>query len=282
MAIKRSETSNIVFHNRKSSDFGMKLLFPFNPPSPAPDQTPIQVPGASGDLPVRSHSVRAVEAAINAVIHIPHRYTGWGELRSDIEHWLYGQEDWLKFDREPEYLYKAVLTQAPTFTPVSPQRINATLNFHFQPYKYRAKTIHWRKLDDSMVMYQKPVDEIDTSGTPAVQGTFINDETENVYPDWHLRGTGNFMLHVNGFPYEFDNLNGDIYLLGDRGNAYSADPRDNPSEIQLLNGNVQLANNWSPQLLCRGKGENTIALYPLDTDSKLEVAEFIPKLRRLV
>lgn len=260
----------------------MKLLFPFNPPSPAPDQTPVQIPGVSGDTPLDTHTVRAVDVPVNAVIRMPTRYKDWAELKSDIEHWLYGSEDWLKFDKEPEYVYRAVLTQAPQFTPVNPQRINATLNFHFQPYKYRTNTIHWQPLDSSMVQFKKPKDEVDVDGRSAVQGTFYNDETENVYPDWHLKGTGSFMLHVNGIPYEFDDIDGDIYLLGNRGNAYSADPRDNHEEIDLLNGHIRLANNWPPELLCSGNGANTISLVPMDTSSVLEVAEIIPRLRRLV
>lgn len=260
----------------------MKLLFPFNPPSPAPDKTPVQIPGASGDWVPNTNTFRAVETQVNAVIRIPHRYRDWAELKSDIIKWLYGQEDWLKFDREPEYVYRAQIITAPTFTPINKERINATLNFHFQPYKYRTNTIHWQELNPSMVKNKLDTNQTAEQAKESVVGIYINDETENVYPDWHFNGTGNFMLLVNDMPFEFDDIDGDVYLLGNRGNAYSADPRDNPSQIELLNDHIRLTNNWSPELLCSNKGKNKISLTPMDSSSVINKAEFIPRLRRLV
>lgn len=242
----------------------MRVVFPtFNPPAPTPNRQLQTIPGMSGDWVDNNRTFASADVAVNAVIFMPQKYKSFFTLKGDIEHWLFnGGEDWLVFGRDPDYLYKAVITTAPVFTPVNFERINVTMNFHFQPFKWQEKTIHWSKLPPN--------------------GIAINDETENVRPDWHLNGTGSFMLTVNGFPYEFDNLDGDIYLIGDEDNAYSHDPEKINETNSLMNTHIRLANNTSPELLCSGDGRNSIEIKPLDDSSKLNLIEFKPKLRRLI
>lgn len=268
MGTSTLRTSDIEYHNRSSTDFGMRVLFPsFNPPAPAPGKQLLTVPGFSGDYSDGNHTYNAVDTQVSVVIYLPERYRkmhwfeGWAKLKSDITAWLYGDPGWLKFGYDPDYLYKAEVLQAPEFTPVNSERVNSTIIFHFQPYKYNAKTIHYQKLPSSGVIY--------------------NDGNVNVRPDWHIKGTGNFTLMVNDWPYEFDNLDGDLYLIGDEGNAYSADPSV-IQENSLLNSHLMLPNNMAPQLLCAGNGANTISISAMDTDSKLDLVEFKPLFRRFI
>lgn len=258
--------SDIIFHNRSSDDFGMRVLFPFNPVVPSPNTQMETIPGVSGDRRDSNRTFGAVETPVNAVIYIPKKYNGdWWSLKSDIEHWLYGDEnskDWLVFELDPDFLYQAQIVTAPVFTPVNDERVNVTITFHFQPFKYDEKTIHWSKLPAS--------------------GIAINPENTNVRPDWHLNGNGSFLLTVNGFPYEFDDLDGDIWLIGDEGNAYSKDPSQISDDNSLLNDHLRLANNEAPELICSGDGQNSISIAPIDSDSKLNSIEFKPKYRRLI
>lgn len=261
--IKTLRTSDIVYHNRSSTDFGLKILFPVNPPAPTPNKQMLTIPGKSGDWADNNRSYQATETQVNAVIRVPRKYEGnWWTLKGDIENWLYGSEDWLKFNQDPDYLYKAQIVTAPTFTPVNPERVNATITFHFQPFKFKEKTIHYTPIPANGITY--------------------NDETVVVKPDWHLKGTGSFMLTVNGMPYEFDDLNGDLYLIGEEGNAYAKDPSIISDDNYLLNTNIRLANNTAPELLSRDNGENYISIAPLDDQSTLEICEFKPLLRRLI
>ena len=83
-------------------------------------------------------------------------------------------------------------------------------------------------------------------------------------------------------PYEFDDIDGDIYLVGEEGNAYSTDPTKSYLTDNLLNSHLRLANNSTPELLSSGNGINTVSIEPINADSKLNVAEFIPRWRRLI
>lgn len=237
-------------------------MFPFNPLSPTPNKQMQTIPGKSGDWADNNHTYASVETQINAVIHMPKRYSDWEQLKGDIEDWLYGDEDWLRFRRDSDYLYRAQIVTAPVFTPVNFERINATLTFNFQPFKYDADSIHWLALPQN--------------------GVVINPEPEVVRPDWHINGTGSFLLKVNDMSYEFDDIDGDIYLVGEEGNAYSSDPTKNYLTDNLLNSHLRLANNSTPELLSAGNGINTVTIEPLNADSKLNAAEFIPRWRRLI
>lgn len=257
-----NDNSEIIFHNRSSTDFGIKVLFPFNPLAPAPKKQLMSIPGRSGDWATNDSTYNSSETPVNVVIHLPRRYDDWEQLKNDIENWLYGDEDWLRFSKNSDYLYRAQIVTAPTFTPVNFERTNATFTFHFQPYKYDADSIHWKDFPRNGVVY--------------------NRENIDVKPDWHINGKGNFMLKVNDVPYEFNNIDGDIYLKGDEGNAYTNDPTAAYLIDGLLNDHVRLANNAAPVLYAEGDGSNSISIEPMDTNSILNKAEFIPRWRRLI
>ena len=74
-------TYDIVFHNRSSTSFGLKVLFPFNPLSPTPNKQMQTIPGKSGDWADNNHTYGSVETQINAVIHMPRRYNDWEQLK---------------------------------------------------------------------------------------------------------------------------------------------------------------------------------------------------------
>lgn len=247
----------------------MRVLFPtFNPPAPTSNKQLQTIPGVNGDYSDGNHTYGAVDVQVNVVIHLPEKYKiypwyeGWAKLKSDIEAWLYGDQDWLRFGLDPEYLYRAEVLQAPQFTPVNNERINSTITFHFQPFKYEVETIDWCKLPSSGITYNK--------------------ENVNVRPDWHINGTGSFMLQVNNVPYEFDDIDGDLFLIGAEGNAYENDPNIDPSINDLMNDHIRLANNEAPELLCGGNGSNTISIAPMDSDSKLNKIEFRPMYRGFI
>lgn len=247
----------------------MKIVFPeFNVPAPTPNKQLLTIPGVNGDYSDNNHTYGAVDVAVGVVIRIPERYRmyqwfeAWAKLKSDIANWLYGDQDWLQFGLDPDFLYRAEVMQAPQFTPVNTERINSTITFHFQPFKYEVDAVNWIKFPSSGVTYNK--------------------ENVNVRPDWHLNGTGNFVLHVNDVPYEFDNLDSDLYLIGDEGNAYRNDPEKLNTSNELLNYHLRLANNQAPQLLCAGDGANTLSIEAMDSDSHLNSIEFRPKYRGFI
>ncbi|MCT7711020.1 MAG: phage tail protein, partial [Lactobacillus crispatus] len=148
-----NDNSEIIFHNRSSTDFGIKVLFPFNPLAPAPKKQMMSIPGRSGDWATNDSTYNSSETPVNVVIHLPRRYEDWEQLKNDIENWLYGDEDWLRFSRNSDYLYRAQIVTAPTFTPVNFERTNATFTFHFQPYKYDVDSIHWQDFPRNGTVY---------------------------------------------------------------------------------------------------------------------------------
>lgn len=257
-----NDNSEIVFHNRSSTDFGIRVQFPFNPVVPSPNKMMQTIPGRSGDWASNDNTYNSTETPVKVTIYLPDRYTGWEQLKGDIENWLFGDEDWLSFGKDSDYLYRAQIVTAPTFTPINFERTDAVFTFHFQPYKYEAKSIHWQSFPQNGVVY--------------------NHEDAVVKPDWHINGEGSFMLKVNDMPYEFDNIDGDIYLNGDEGNAYSSDPTTAYLVSGLMNDHIILANNEAPEMLCIGDGSNSISLEPMDSQSQLNKFEFIPRWRRLI
>ena len=78
------------------------------------------------------------------------------------------------------------------------------------------------------------------------------------------------------------NNDGDIYLKGDEGNAYTNDPTTAYLIDGLLNDHIRLANNEAPLMVADGDGSNSISLEPMDANSVLNKAEFIPRWRRLI
>lgn len=89
------------------------------------------IPGRSGDWASSDSTYNSSETPVNVVIHKPRRYDDWEQLKGDIENWLFGDEDWLSFGKTSDYLYRAQIVTAPTFTPVNFERVNATFTFHF-------------------------------------------------------------------------------------------------------------------------------------------------------
>lgn len=257
------DTSEIIYHNRSSTDFGLRVFFPtFNPPVPTPNAQRLTIPGVSGDYSDGNGSYGPVDMAINGIIHMPARYNNFYTYKGDLEKWLLGDAGYLNFTLDPDYLYIAEVTTPPVLTPVNDERINATITFHFQPYKMQRGANHWHKFPSN--------------------GVITNDENVNVKPDWHLNATGNVMLTVNDEPYEFDNLDGDIYVVGHEGNAYASDPDKQSDHFELLNTHIRFANNEAPELICSGNGQNKVSVKALDDKSKLNSIEFKPLLRRLI
>lgn len=300
------------FNDRSSLDYGMRIKFPFDINSPASDRAPTQVPGLSGDINAHENSYRAVDVVATTSIFIPKKYNSWYELKTTIERWLLsGGRGLLKITDDEKYIYEAEVDQAIQFQSNSPDRVTATITWHMQPYKIEIDTFRWQNLPRGSVIYQLPQtddskqgsSENNTSGTDATSDDadaatpdesangepkntayYYNDGDDTAFPDWHLKGQGNFMLMVNDMPYEFDDLDGDLYLYGMSDNAYSYDIEhpDKFDTLELLNTHIRLANNVSPQLLCSGTGKNSISLTPMDTESKLDLIEFRPKLRGLI
>ena len=94
---------------------------------------------------------------------------------------------------------------------------------------------------------------------------------QNAVPNWHFIANGTFILNVNGYEYEFDNMSGEFWLNGDTGDTYD-------SKNNLFNSQIKFPNLAPPKLI---PGKNTITI-TADSGSTITKAEYMPRWRRLI
>lgn len=246
----------ISYHGKSSADFGVGIQIDSKRVHSAPNLTFNAIPSSSiENIFDNAHSRSPLDMSFSCTINRPKRFDDMDDLEDAIMDWLDG-EDFapLKLSWKPAYIYMAVVSTAPDFTRTQ-DYINfnetATITFHMQPFKYRTDGYYWQSLPNN--------------------GQIVNPERFEAYPDWHFKGSGDFLLTVNGMPYQFNNINGDCYLDGRSADCFQ-------DQVTTLNDNVVLTNNDAPIF---SPGLNTIKFEPQD-GATLEFIEWKPNWRRIL
>lgn len=258
MADSKQHYANLIYQGKQSSDFGIMIKYPFNVVHAVPDMEPIHIEGRSGDFLQTTNGYQNVTETFDCIVHRPADTTQFDWDREVID-WLSApivherkQYQYLQFDIDPEYAYKAVLQNPPTFTwdENSLDIATGSIPFDCEPYQYRLDGINYVSLPDNGVVY--------------------NTESRNAIPNWHFIADGSFTLVVNNVPYQFDNMEGEFWLNGDTGDTYDG-------ASKLYNDQTSFP-NLAPPVLKPGKNTITITA----EKDVIRKAQYMPRWRRLI
>lgn len=251
--MRSSQKGQIIYHNRSSADFGIYCQTPITIPTPQLDVTATHINGRNGDLLQSYGSFKNIDLTISVTIFKPKQYKSLYQLQNETVDWLTGFDySYLKFSDNPDWVFDAIVSTPPSLTPLSEaaveEEITGQIAFNCKPLLLDTNSIHWQEVPNAVV---------NTQIMPAI-------------PDWHIVGTGDITLTVNGLPYKFNNVQKDVYVDGDNCQAYSI---NDSNEKVNLNADVQWENNDAPIL---NPGKNTISL-----TGNISKFEYKPKFRRL-
>lgn len=234
MAFDMTGYKKLTYRNHASTDFGILLSYPWVPVHATRDVTATHVPGVSGDVLQDDGSYQnVVETFTGIVIRDPRLYSNWYDLDEAVNDWLRGGNySYLRFDGYPDWAFEAI-AQPHTITPdpIDERKATISLPFNCKPIMYRIDGIEWQTC---------PI------------GTVTNTSDSITRPDFHIIGTGNFFLRINGLDYQFYNVDGDVYLDGESGNAFCYDSQ---GVVTSKNPDVEFPYLDSPELMV---GANTI------------------------
>ena len=253
-----SDFSGLIYQNKSSLDLGIKVQYPLDPVYPVPDLEVTHITGRSGDFLQYNDAYQNVTRVFNCIINRPIDISQFDWERELID-WLASpvlegmrQYEFLQFDIDPEYAYNAIMQTPPTIN-WDPNQLNygtGQLSFYCEPFQYRVDGINYINLPDNGIVY--------------------NSESRVAVPNWHFVAKGSFVLNVNDLNYQFDNMNGEIWLNGDTGDTYDKDNN-------LFNSQTHFPNLLPPEL---PSGENKISI---TSDAGVVTrAEYMPRWRRLI
>lgn len=249
----------LTYRNRSSSDFGIAIKRPFDLVHAVPDYNKNHINGRNGDFIQDEGSYQNVTETFNIEVFRPRRYSNQVEYENALTDWLTGNDySYLMVSEFPDYIFEAIYDSALAITwdDYDPEHGTGQIAFDCKPFFKLANGIKYQPLPANGVVY--------------------NEQKVPAIPDWHFIATGDFTLYVNDIPYEFNDMDGDVWLNGQEGNANSKEHGDYDT---LLNNNLRLANNCAPILLPNQK--NTISL-SLSDGASITKSEYKPNWGRVI
>ena len=253
-----NNVSGLIYQGKSSADLGIMVQFPADPIYAVPDINATHIPGRSGDFLEDDNSYQNVTKTFNIIVNRPLDITQFDWEREFID-WLASpriqgkrQYEYLQFDIDPQYAYKAIVTTSPTINwdQQTPNLGTGQITFYCEPFEYRVNGISYIDLPEN--------------------GTVYNRESMIAVPNWHFLTKGSFVLTVNELSYQFDNLNGEFWLNGDTGDTTD-------EKGALFNNQTHFPNLLPPELL---PGENNISLTA--ENGIITKVEYMPRWRRLI
>lgn len=248
----------MIYQGKSSADLGIMVQFPADPIYAVPDLNATHIPGRSGDFIEDDNSYQNVTKTFNIIVNRPLDITQFDWEREFID-WLASpriqgkrQYEYLQFDIDPQYAYKAIVTTSPiiNWDQQTPNLGTGQITFYCEPFEYRVNGISYIDLPEN--------------------GTVYNRESMIAVPNWHFLTKGSFLLTVNDLSYQFDNLNGEFWLNGDTGDTTD-------EKGALFNNQTHFPNLLPPELL---PGENNISLTA--ENGIITKVEYMPRWRRLI
>ena len=253
-----NNVSGLIYQGKSSADLGIMVQFPADPIYAVPDLNATHIPGRSGDFIEDDNSYQNVTKTFNIIVNRPLDITQFDWEREFID-WLASpriqgkrQYEYLQFDIDPQYAYKAIVTTSPiiNWDQQTPNLGTGQITFYCEPFEYRVNGISYIDLPEN--------------------GTVYNRESMIAVPNWHFLTKGSFLLTVNDLSYQFDNLNGEFWLNGDTGDTTD-------EKGALFNNQTHFPNLLPPELL---PGENNISLTA--ENGIITKVEYMPRWRRLI
>lgn len=244
--------AKLTYHERNSGDFGAKVKWGDALSTSSRTVTETPIPGQVANI-YDSMNWDDTDLPITFLIDKPNRFADWYQLMMEFEDWLtptvvngHIQSELFYFDLLSDYYIPGYISSAVTLTP--DQSIHgddvatATVTIRKEPWIYRRDGV-----------YYQPVPQI-----------VYNTEIYDAKPLWHIVGSGDVTLTINGEDYKFTDVD-ELYIDSNRRLIYKALDQDRSAHAVF-------PDNDFPQLK---PGENTISI--AGTISKFE---YKPRWRR--
>ncbi|MGQ4573351.1 distal tail protein Dit [Leuconostoc pseudomesenteroides] len=130
----------ILTYKGKTSDyFGMRLLANYDLEQPEYDYNSVEVPGRDGVLLINNGRYKAIKREYEfRVLLVRSRWPTIEKQLTDISGWLNATQGFqpLTFDAEPDYIYKAAVTEGQKFTRLTPSVATGSVALTINPIKY--------------------------------------------------------------------------------------------------------------------------------------------------
>ena len=221
--------SRIGFNGHTSDEFHLALSYPFEFVHPESDTTNVSVPGVNGDVIQSNMRYKNFVQPVTFVLHRPFHSPSLQSIGREIRNWVAGDDYTpLTSDLIEGYEWEAHVAAAPTMAITNNFRAQVVIQFDCKPFLKR----------------------IEGQQFQSVPAQVNNTEHWSAEPLWHIKGTGNLTLTVNGLAYQLNGIDGEIYIDSERALVYKT----------LTDSRAGLAvfpNNDFPVLT---PGNNTISL----------------------
>ena len=242
-------TVSLKFNGRNSTEFGARVIYPFNLVHAKRDLSSTSIPGVSGNYIIDNKKYSDISQQITFIVERPTFYQTWEELEFDFEDWLFPQTDYTEyqpfyFDFLEPYHWLAYMSDAPVWTITDATTAQVVVSLTCKPYLVYGET----EFED-------------------VPSIITNTERISASPVWHIVGDGAVTLTINDKDYKLTNIDGEIYIDCTRFLVYK-------SLTEFRGVVAQFPNHEYPIL---NPGENTVSL-----SGKYSKFEYKPNWRRLV
>lgn len=239
---------NILTVNGHGSDeFGIQIQYPYAPVHPQYDISGVAVPARSGDLLTSNLRYPNFTQTFNFTSKKPAKFHTWSELSYSIEEWLACTDyENISLSSMFPWCWQGFLNEPIKLTPESDDTATGVISFACKPFLKREDEMDWQPVPSKM-----PI---------------TNEEIFAAQPLWHIVGSGDFTLTVNGTDYQLTGIDGEVYIDSERFLVYK-------SLKESRAGNARFTNHDFPELK---PGDNTVQL----TGSYTKF-EYKPNWRRL-
>lgn len=193
--------SRIVYRNRSSDEFGMLINWPFELAHAEADVTVISVPGVSGDIIRDNYRYKNITQIIKFLVQRQLNYPDLQTVGRAITNWISGPDySPLQSDIIHGYQWEARSSAPPQLTQSIKEEADLTLTFDCKPFLKRLDGQNWQPV---------PNDPINTEQFPAE-------------PLWHIKGSGNLTLTVNGLAYQLNGIDDEVYIDSEQSLVYKS------------------------------------------------------------
>lgn len=221
--------SKIGFRGHTSDEFHLELAYPFDFVHPESDVTPVSVPGVNGDVIHSNQRYKNFVQPVTFILHRPFNSPSLQSIGTEIRNWIAGDDySPLSSDLIEGYEWEAHVSAAPSMTITNNMWAQVVVSFDCKPFLKRLDGQQWQ----------------------SVPSTIVNTEQWMAEPLWHIKGSSNLTLTVNGLAYQLNGIDDEAYIDSERSLVYK-------SLTESRAGLAVFPNNDFPVLT---PGDNTVSL----------------------
>ena len=193
--------NKIEYRGRTSDEFCLHITFPFDFVHAEADVNPVSVPGINGDIVQDNLRYKNISQNFAFTIIRNNYSPSFQILGRAITNWVAGNDYApLTCDLIPSYQWEAHVATAPTMVITNNLQAAFVIAFDCKPFLKSLEGQEWQ----------------------AVPSNPTNLERWSAEPLWHIKGTGNLVLTVNGLDYKLNAIDDEVYIDSERGLVYKS------------------------------------------------------------